>query len=71
MSKYRKALLVSVASIVLTITGFSICGTHHSVHVASGPIDTAAPPLPAAIEVDSVVKPEEQFCWHPGLVLLN
>lgn len=52
MSKYRKALLISVASTVLTFTGFCICGTHHAVRLASRPIGTVgARPLPPPIEV--------------------
>jgi hypothetical protein len=52
MSKYRKAFLIWIASIALTITGFSICGPHLSSHLASRPIGAAASSLPGAeIEV--------------------
>lgn len=51
MSKYRKAFLTLTASIILTLTGFCICGTHHAVRLASRPINAVgAPPLPAPIE---------------------
>jgi hypothetical protein len=66
MSKYRKAVLIWVVSVVLTITGFSICGPHRSSH-HSNQTGNMAPPSPAAIEVGSLVKSEEQPCWHPGL----
>ena len=66
MSKYRKAFLVGLASIVLTITGFCIRGTHRSSPV-SNQTDDVALPSPTPIEVGSVVKSDEQSCWRPGL----
>jgi hypothetical protein len=65
MSKYRKAFLISVASIVLTLTGFSVCGSHHSVRLASRPIDTAAPPLRAPIEAGArrIRPPAQMVYW--------
>lgn len=51
MSKYRKAFLISVVSVVLTLTGFCIGRGHHAVRLVSGPINTAdAAALPAPIE---------------------
>jgi hypothetical protein len=66
MSKYRKAFLVGLASIVLTITGLCIRGVHRSSPV-SNQTDNVAPPSPGTIEVGSVVKSDERSCWRPGL----
>lgn len=66
MSKYRKAFLIGLASIVLTITGFCIRGVHRSTHL-NNPADNMAPPSPGTIEVGSVAKSDEQSCWRPAL----
>ena len=64
MSNYRKAFLIGLASIVLTITGFCIRGMHRSSHL-SNQTDNA-PPSKGTIEIGSVVKSDEQSCWRPG-----
>jgi hypothetical protein len=66
MSRYRKALLIGLASIVLTITGFCIRGIHRSSHL-SDQIDKVAASSPGTIEVGSVANFDEQSCWRPGL----
>jgi hypothetical protein len=61
-STYRKALLIGLAMIVLTITGLCIRAMH-----ASSPLSNQthmAAPSPGTIEVGSV---DEQPCWRPGL----
>jgi hypothetical protein len=63
MSKYRKAFLIGLASIVLTISGFCIRGMHRSSHL-SNQTDNAAAPSQGTIEV--VVKSDDQSCWRPG-----
>jgi hypothetical protein len=65
MSKYRKALLIGLASIVLTISGLCIRGMHRSSHL-SNQTDNVAPPSQGKIEVGSVVKSDDQSCWRPG-----
>lgn len=66
MSKYRKALLIGLASIVVTITGFCIHGIHRGSPL-SNQTDNVAAPSPGTMEVGSVVKSGEQSCWRPGL----
>jgi hypothetical protein len=65
MSTYRKAFLIGLASIVLTITGFCIRGMHPSSHL-SKQTDNVAPPSQATIDIGSVAKSDEQSCWRPG-----
>jgi hypothetical protein len=66
MSKYRKALLIGLTSIVLTITGFCIRGMHRGSPLRNQ-TDNVAPPSPKTIAVGSLVKSGEQSCWRPGL----
>ena len=64
MSKYRKAFLVGLASIVLTITGFCVRGMHRT-SALSNQTANMAPPSPGTTEVGSVV--DQESCWRPGL----
>jgi hypothetical protein len=65
VSKYRKALLIGLASIVLTITGLCIRGMQRSTHLRI-PTDNMVPPSQATIEVGAAIKSDEQLCWRPG-----
>ena len=62
MSKSRKVLLIGLASIVLTITGFCVRGLHRSGHL-SNQTDNMAAPSQGTI---SAAKSDEQSCWRPG-----
>ena len=62
MAKYHKVLLIGLASIVLTITGFCIRGLHRGSHLGNQ-TDNMAPPSQGTI---SAVKSDEQSCWRPG-----
>ena len=64
MSKYRKAFVIGLASIALTITGFCIRGIHRSSPL-SRQADNIAPPPPGTIEIGSVVKSDDS-CWRPS-----
>jgi hypothetical protein len=63
MSTYRRAFLIGLAIIVLTITGLCIRAMHAGSPLSSQ-TDNMALPSPATIEVGSV---DERPCWRPGL----
>lgn len=54
MSKYRKAFLIWLASVVAVTAGLYMYGTYRATRLASHPIDTAAPALPSPIWVNGV-----------------